>query len=125
MHYFQVGLKAFHCEIINDHERLTKQEKNYQDIPLVRKLGTGEVQENYNRIKLDISRLVESELERMLDTPALAGMIIQRTWFMINRKQSIILDYNRLMSDLKLLASLYCFKKNGCCPINYYLPTAT
>lgn len=36
-----------------------------------------EVAENYQRVKADIQQLVESELERMLDTPALAGLVIQ------------------------------------------------
>ena len=72
-----IDLKAFHCEIINDHEKLAADEKSYQDIPRVRKLQEDEVLENYRRIKEEIAVLVDSELERMLDTPALAGMIIR------------------------------------------------
>jgi len=34
--------------------------------------------ENYHRIKAEVSQLVECELERMLDTPALASLIIQK-----------------------------------------------
>ena len=73
----KIALKAFHCEIINDHGKISLEEKEFQKIPKVRSLAKREVIENYNRIKRDINRLVASELERMLDSPALAGMVIR------------------------------------------------
>ena len=73
----KIILKAFHCEVINEHEKIAAEEKSFQDIPKVRELQQGEVFDNYHRIKVEISRMVESELERMLDTPALAGLLIQ------------------------------------------------
>ena len=73
----KIALKAFHCEIINDHDKIATEEKAFQEIPKVRKLVSEVVIENCNWIKRDINHLIESELERMLDTPAFAGMLIQ------------------------------------------------
>lgn len=73
----RIQLKAFHCEIQNDHAALAAEEKAYQPIPKVRELRENEVIENYRRIKSEVLNLVEEELERMLDTPALAGLMIK------------------------------------------------
>lgn len=73
----RIQLKAFHCEIQNDHAALAAEEKSYQPIPVVRELRENEVIENYRRIKSEVLNLVEEELERMLDTPALAGLMIK------------------------------------------------
>lgn len=73
----RIELKAFHCEILNDHQAIAAEERGYQKIPSTRQLREGEVLENYHRIKAEVSQLVEGELERMLDTPALASLIIK------------------------------------------------
>lgn len=73
----KIELKAFHCEIQNDHKALAREEKSYQSIPAVRKLRGEEVLENYRRIKSEVNQLIEEELERMLDTPALTGLMIK------------------------------------------------
>ncbi|WP_111672755.1 conjugal transfer protein MobC [Algoriphagus litoralis] len=73
----RIQLKAFHCEIQNDHAALATEERSYQPIPVVRELRENEVIENYRRIKSEVQNLVEEELERMLDTPALAGLMIK------------------------------------------------
>lgn len=73
----RIQLKAFHCEIQNNHTALAAEEKSYQAIPVVRVLRENEVIENYRRIKSEVLNLVEEELERMLDTPALAGLMIK------------------------------------------------
>ncbi len=73
----KIELKAFHCEIQNDHKALALEEKGYCPIPQVRKLSREEVLENYRRIKAEIRQLIDEELERMLDTPALAGLMIR------------------------------------------------
>ncbi|WP_057940416.1 conjugal transfer protein MobC [Algoriphagus resistens] len=73
----KIILKAFHCEIINDHKKIALEESVFEKIPKVRDLNDGEVLENYHRIKAEINQLMELELERMLDTPSLAGLVIQ------------------------------------------------
>uniref|UniRef100_UPI001BFCD3E3 conjugal transfer protein MobC n=1 Tax=Echinicola shivajiensis TaxID=1035916 RepID=UPI001BFCD3E3 len=71
-------LKGFHAKIINDHEAIKREESAYKEIPACRRLGEKEVNENYKRIKAEIHELVESELERMMDSPGLMGLIIQK-----------------------------------------------
>ncbi|WP_289029270.1 conjugal transfer protein MobC [uncultured Algoriphagus sp.] len=73
----RIELKAFHCEIQNNHQALAKEEKGYQSIPAVRKLKGEEVLENYRRIKSEVGQLIEEELDRMMDTPALTGLMIK------------------------------------------------
>ncbi|RIW13333.1 conjugal transfer protein TraG [Algoriphagus lacus] len=73
----KIELKAFHAEIQNDHKSLALEEKGYQPIPQVRKLNGEEVLENYRIIKSEVQKLIEEELERMMDTPGLTGMIIK------------------------------------------------
>src|SRR6185437_11317882 len=43
----KIDLKAFHCEIINDHEALKREEENYKEIEVIRKLDSSMVQRNY------------------------------------------------------------------------------
>ncbi|MHA7129216.1 conjugal transfer protein MobC [Algoriphagus namhaensis] len=73
----KIELKAFHAEIQNDHKALALEEKGYHSIPQVRKLNGEEVLENYRRIKAEVRQLIEEELERMMDTPALTGLMIK------------------------------------------------
>lgn len=74
----EISLKRFHCKIINDHQALASEEKSFKIIPKVRQLSEKEVNQNYQRIKSDIQLLIEMELERMMDSPGLTGLIIQR-----------------------------------------------
>ncbi|GGF51707.1 conjugal transfer protein MobC [Echinicola rosea] len=71
-------LKGFHAAIQNDHEAIRREESGYQPIPPCRKLTEHEVANNYKRIKSEVSELIESELDRMLDSPGLAGLIIRK-----------------------------------------------
>jgi hypothetical protein len=71
--------KAFHCQIQNDHAKLKKEEDDYIKIPKTRNLFNDEVSQNYLLVKRDISELIELELERMMDTPALTSLIIKQS----------------------------------------------
>lgn len=68
-------LKAFRCEIVNDHHALKIEEGNYKEIPSVRKLDGTMVQRNYMQIKQDIQDIIQSEMERLLNDSALAYMV--------------------------------------------------
>lgn len=74
----KIELKTFHCEIINDHEALKKEEKNYKEIPPVRKLDNVMIQRNYLQIKQDIQDITDSEMERLLNDPALVYLILKK-----------------------------------------------
>ncbi|MBP1222353.1 hypothetical protein JOD96_000915 [Flavobacterium sp. 1355] len=74
----KIELKTFHSEIINDHQAIKKEEENYKEIPAVRKLDNAMIQRNYLQIKQDIQDIVHSEMERLLNDPSLAYLVIKK-----------------------------------------------
>jgi len=72
----KIELKAFHAEIINDHEGIRHDELNYQPIPAVREVDNDTIQRNYTQVKDDVKWLIESEIERIKNDPELAHLII-------------------------------------------------
>jgi hypothetical protein len=74
----KISLKAFHCEILNDHAALKAEERSYQPIPVVRKVSPAMVQNNYEQVKMDVIEIVESEKERMIGDPALKRLIVTK-----------------------------------------------
>jgi hypothetical protein len=74
----KIDLKAFHCDIINDHEKLKKEKETYHEIEVLRKLDTIMVQRNYFQIKQDIQDIIRSEMERLINNPALKYLVIKK-----------------------------------------------
>lgn len=74
----KIQLKAFHSEILNDHEALKKEQDNYREIPPIRKIDNLIVQKNYLQIKQDIQNIIHSEMERLLNDPGLAYLVIKK-----------------------------------------------
>lgn len=74
----RIDLKTFHSSIINDHDALKKEEASYKQIDPVRIINNTMVELNYMQIKEDISEIVNSELERLLNDPALMHLVIQK-----------------------------------------------
>jgi hypothetical protein len=74
----KIELKAFHCEIINDHEALKREEESYKEIEVIRNLDNSRVQRNYFQIKQDIQDIIQSEMERLFNDPAQKYLIIQK-----------------------------------------------
>ncbi len=74
----KIELKAFHCEIINDHEALKREEENYKEIEVIRKLDSSMVQRNYFQIKQDVQDIIQSEMERMLNNPGLSHLVVKK-----------------------------------------------
>ena len=74
----KIDLKAFHCQIINDHEALKKEELAYKEIPPMRKIDNSMVQRNYIQIREDIQDIIQSEMERLRDDPASRHLIIKK-----------------------------------------------
>lgn len=58
----KIDFKVFHSEILNDHEAIKAEERNYKPIPAIREISQYEVQENYFRIKRDVQNIIESKL---------------------------------------------------------------
>ncbi|SUJ30788.1 Type IV secretory pathway, VirD4 components [Sphingobacterium multivorum] len=74
----KIELKAFHCEIINDHSQLKKEENAYRDIAVVRKIDNTMVQRNYLQVKQDIQDIINTEMERLINDPSLRHLVIKK-----------------------------------------------
>jgi len=74
----KIELKTFHCEIINDHKALKKEMDEYKPIPVIRQVDNSMVQANYLQIKQDIQNIIQSEIERLLNDPALSHLILKK-----------------------------------------------
>jgi len=74
----KIDFKTFHCEILNDHEALKKEQEAYQDIQVIRKLDITMVQRNYLLIKQDVQDIIHSEMERLLNDPGLTHLVVRK-----------------------------------------------
>lgn len=72
----KIELKTFHCEILNDHDALKAEEEAYVPIPKVREITQAEIEENYIRIKQEVVAIIDTEMERIYDTPELAHLLV-------------------------------------------------
>lgn len=74
----KIALKTFCAEIINQHEELAKEERAFRPLPPVTEVDTTLVATNFQQIKKDVMVLVQTEIERMMDTPELEEKIIRK-----------------------------------------------
>lgn len=79
----KIEQKIFHAQIVVDTEKVALESKNYKPIPEIRSFisETGEdrmdkeIDQNYRQIKLDISKIIASELSRIENDPELKHLI--------------------------------------------------
>ena len=74
----KIALKAFCAQILNNHRELAAESKRFQALPQVSKAESRHITENYLQVKKDITLLVQTEIERMMDTPELSEKIIRK-----------------------------------------------
>lgn len=74
----KIALKAFHCEILNDIPALQKEEADYKEIPIVRRITRAEVEQNFMKIKQETQDIAETEIQRMLSDPTLEHLVIKK-----------------------------------------------
>ncbi len=74
----EIALKAFHCEILNDHEALAAEARSFQPLPVVRAVSREVIQENYLRIKEEVAQLVSDALDHLLNDPSKVGLIVKK-----------------------------------------------
>jgi hypothetical protein len=74
----KIELKTFHSEIINDHDSLRKEEESFKEIPPVRKIDESMIHRNYLQIKQDVQDIIHAEMERLLNDPALAYLVLKK-----------------------------------------------
>jgi len=71
----RIELKAFHCEIINDFEKIHKEEAAYQPLPVIRHITEDEIMRNYYQIKKDVKRIIDTEMTRIMQSPEVAALL--------------------------------------------------
>jgi TusA-related sulfurtransferase len=74
----KIELKAFHCQVLNNHEALKNEQDKYKEIPVVRKLDNSQIQKNYLQIKQDVHDIIQSEMQRVLGDPGLEHLVIRK-----------------------------------------------
>ncbi|PWJ99989.1 type IV secretory system conjugative DNA transfer VirD4/TraG family protein [Flavobacterium araucananum] len=74
----RIELKTFHCEIINDHQKIKKETDNYKEIPIIRTIDNVIIQKNYLQIKIEIQEIIHSEMERIIKSPALSSLVLKK-----------------------------------------------
>jgi hypothetical protein len=62
----KIALKAFHCEILNDHQALKREEEDYKPIPVISKVEQELVIKNYNLIREEIKNIIEAEIQKLI-----------------------------------------------------------
>ncbi|WP_333620984.1 conjugal transfer protein MobC [Sphingobacterium multivorum] len=79
----KIEQKIFHAQIVVDTEKVALESKNYKPIPDIRSFisETGEdsmdkeIDQNYRQVKLDVSKIIASELSRIENDPELAHLV--------------------------------------------------
>lgn len=69
----KIKLKMFHCEIINDADKLTEEVKRYNKIPVVSNVTQQQIMDNYFQVKLDVKKIVSKEVEKLKEERKLEG----------------------------------------------------
>ena len=79
----RIDLKIFHAEIVVDSAKVSAEMKAYQPIPVIvdftNEVGSDNLKEtieaNYRKVKREILSLVDSEIQRIKNTPVLSHLI--------------------------------------------------
>ncbi|OSZ77236.1 conjugal transfer protein TraG [Chitinophagaceae bacterium IBVUCB2] len=71
----KIKLKTFHCEIMNNHEQLKAEADLYKELPVISKVTVQMVNENFMKIKKEVIDIIETEIERILNTPGLENIM--------------------------------------------------
>ncbi|WET72047.1 conjugal transfer protein MobC [Sphingobacterium sp.] len=82
----RVGQKIFHAEIVVDNKKVAKEAKAYKKIPEIMSFvdETGKdrmkdvIESNYSQVKKDVLNIVELELKRIANDPALQHLVPQK-----------------------------------------------
>lgn len=61
----KIELKMFHAEIINDKEKLRREEVENITIPASKPVTPQQVQDNFYQVKMDIKRLINREVQKL------------------------------------------------------------
>ncbi len=62
----KIKLKTFHSEIINDHDSLAREAKNFLPFEKQSPISSETININYLKIKGQVANLIEEEIEKLL-----------------------------------------------------------
>lgn len=71
----KIKLKAFHCEIVNDHDALKREEDAYEELPVIRNIDQNTIMANYYQIKKEVRLIIETEMSKINDSSQLKKSI--------------------------------------------------
>jgi len=74
----KIELKAFHNEIVNDHKALLTEQDKFLGLPVIKNVTAKAIHDNYLQVKKDIREMIESEMERMMNTPDMEHLIVKK-----------------------------------------------
>ncbi|ETZ20144.1 conjugal transfer protein MobC [Pedobacter sp. V48] len=61
----KIPQKMFYGEVQNDHEAIANEEVAYRPLPIIQRVTKEDVRENYLKVKKDVQRLMELELQKI------------------------------------------------------------
>lgn len=73
----RISQKMFHAEFLMDFNRQARQQVASSDLPQQTE-NSQVIQNNYLRIKQEAKKIVQDELERIMNTPGLEGVIVRK-----------------------------------------------
>jgi hypothetical protein len=73
-----INLKTFHSTIINDHEKIKKEEKQFNALPKVQSASEKEIYTLYQLIKHDVLDITESIMHEILNDPASSSLVLKK-----------------------------------------------
>ncbi len=74
----KIELKTFCAEILNDHDALAQEQVTHKSLPVLSNVTQKEILDNYLQIKKDVQTILQTEMERILNTPELENLIIKK-----------------------------------------------
>lgn len=74
----EIKQKIFHCKVTKDAKAADRERKGYKELPVVRSLENGIVQQNFLQIKADISDIVNAEISSIMNDPAKAYLVVKK-----------------------------------------------
>jgi TusA-related sulfurtransferase len=75
----RIDLKTFCAGIINDHRELEQEQTGFKNLPVVSTVDPQIVMTNFMQIKKEIKELISDELDRIMNTPELAELIVRKS----------------------------------------------
>lgn len=70
----RIPQKMFHAQVKHDFKALKREETGYQPLPKS-KVDDEAIRENFLRIKREVKAIVEDEMDRIINTPEISGVI--------------------------------------------------